>query len=83
MNRVEDVVCVAILDIDHFKSINDQFGHQAGDAVLTLFAKICKYQFRQDDVFGRYGGEEFVLLLNLNLRKNYYRSRFCPLYNLS
>lgn len=64
MNRVEDVVCVAILDIDHFKSINDQFGHQAGDAVLTLFAKICKYQFRQDDVFGRYGGEEFVLLLN-------------------
>ena len=64
MNRQNDRVCVALLDIDNFKQFNDNFGHQTGDTVLTLFAKLCKYQFRQDDVFGRYGGEEFVLLLN-------------------
>ncbi|QPG05880.1 GGDEF domain-containing protein [Salinimonas marina] len=64
MNREDDRVCVALLDIDNFKQFNDSFGHQTGDAVLALFAKLCKYQFRQDDVFGRYGGEEFVLLLN-------------------
>ena len=64
MNRQNDRVCVALLDIDNFKQFNDNFGHQTGDNVLALFAKLCKYQFRQDDVFGRYGGEEFVLLLN-------------------
>lgn len=52
-----------ILDIDNFKSINDRFGHDAGDLVLKAVAYICKTTKRQTDVAARIGGEEFVLLL--------------------
>ncbi|MFC4058911.1 diguanylate cyclase [Planomonospora corallina] len=54
---------VAILDIDHFKQINDRYGHGAGDQVLMRFAKLVGGQVRVDDVLARYGGEEFVLVL--------------------
>ncbi len=49
-------------DIDHFKSINDTFGHQAGDAVLTSFGHVLKSECRPGDLVARYGGEEFVML---------------------
>ena len=56
-------MCLALIDIDHFKSFNDQFGHAAGDAVLTAFAETCAQQLRSDDKIGRYGGEEFLLIM--------------------
>ncbi|MDA8387125.1 MAG: sensor domain-containing diguanylate cyclase [Nitrospiraceae bacterium] len=52
-----------MFDIDHFKKINDTYGHKAGDIVLREFAQIVKKEVRKTDVFARYGGEEFVLLL--------------------
>jgi diguanylate cyclase (GGDEF)-like protein len=52
-----------LLDIDHFKSVNDRFGHDAGDMILKAVAEICKLTKRQSDVVARFGGEEFVLLL--------------------
>ena len=64
MDRRSDVSCVALIDVDRFKQINDQFGHDAGDDMLIHIAKLFKYQIRRQDVFGRYGGEEFVMLLD-------------------
>lgn len=55
--------CLAILDLDHFKAINDAHGHLVGDAVLRVFADIISSSLRQQDGSGRYGGEEFLLLL--------------------
>ncbi|WP_458735446.1 sensor domain-containing diguanylate cyclase [Zobellella taiwanensis] len=52
-----------LLDLDHFKDINDAFGHETGDKVIQAFARLCKNVFRQADVIGRWGGEEFVVLL--------------------
>ncbi|MCC6227951.1 MAG: diguanylate cyclase [Phycisphaerales bacterium] len=54
---------VAILDLDHFKSINDTYGHPAGDAAIQGMAKILQAACRQSDVACRYGGEEFVLIM--------------------
>lgn len=54
---------LAILDIDHFKRINDSFGHLYGDEVLLLFSRIMKKTFRSTDLLFRYGGEEFVVVL--------------------
>lgn len=56
--------CVAMLDIDRFKSINDRHGHAAGDEVLRRFADAVRAQLRPSDALGRYGGEEFLLLLD-------------------
>lgn len=55
--------CIALLDIDHFKSINDEFGHAVGDAVLLAFAQACHHQLRTNDRLGRFGGEEFLLVM--------------------
>jgi len=55
--------CVAMIDLDHFKKVNDTYGHEAGDAVLVAFAKILKDQARTTDIVGRYGGEEFIVIL--------------------
>ena len=54
---------IAIADADHFKSINDTFGHPAGDAVLQGIAKILRRECRMSDIVCRYGGEEFVVLM--------------------
>ncbi len=55
-------LAVAMLDADHFKAINDRHGHHAGDEVLRAIASRCQGMLRANDVFGRYGGEEFVVL---------------------
>jgi diguanylate cyclase (GGDEF)-like protein len=54
---------IALIDIDHFKPINDEFGHSAGDKVLLAFAQLCQQQLRSNDRLGRYGGEEFMLVM--------------------
>jgi len=54
---------VAILDIDHFKRVNDDFGHDVGDAVLVAFSQACAGKLRSSDRLGRYGGEEFLLIM--------------------
>jgi diguanylate cyclase (GGDEF)-like protein len=56
-------VCLAMLDIDHFKSVNDTFGHQGGDRVLAQVGRLMQRQFRPTDLIARYGGEEFAVLL--------------------
>ena len=61
--RVDTPLCIALLDIDNFKKINDTHGHQMGDVVLVHLVAIIKETIRTNDLIGRYGGEEFVLLL--------------------
>ena len=54
----------AMLDVDHFKSVNDRYGHPTGDRVLTSLAALLRRRLRQSDTIGRYGGEEFAVLLD-------------------
>lgn len=61
--RRQGRLCVALLDLDHFKQLNDRFGHQAGDRVLQAFAKRGRGMLRRSDLFSRYGGEEFVAVM--------------------
>lgn len=61
--RHERELCAIIFDIDHFKGINDRFGHLAGDYVLRELARVIQDRTRRDEVFARYGGEEFVIIL--------------------
>jgi diguanylate cyclase (GGDEF)-like protein len=64
MRRYGDPLCLVAVDLDHFKAINDQYGHAAGDAVLTAAAGVFREQTRLDiDVIARTGGEEFVILM--------------------
>ena len=53
---------MVMFDLDHFKDVNDKFGHQAGDQVLRHVVARCQENLREQDIFGRYGGEEFVIL---------------------
>lgn len=55
--------CFVMLDLDHFKSVNDRFGHPAGDRVLTALAQLLQQRLRNSDAIGRYGGEEFLLVM--------------------
>ncbi|MDE1915382.1 MAG: diguanylate cyclase [Sphingomonadales bacterium] len=55
--------CLAVIDLDHFKLVNDRFGHAAGDAVLRSFARVARQGLRATDMLARIGGEEFALLL--------------------
>ena len=58
-------LALVMLDIDHFKAVNDQYGHPAGDMVLKEVARRAKSVLRDGDVLARYGGEEFIVLLNV------------------
>ncbi len=61
--RYQRDLSLVMLDIDHFKPVNDKYGHLAGDHVLKQCAQRIQHSIRRDDIFARYGGEEFVLLL--------------------
>ncbi len=63
-NRYKEPAALFVIDIDHFKKFNDDYGHKAGDAVLTLVSSVIKGAVRDTDLVFRYGGEEFVVLLN-------------------
>lgn len=61
--RMERPFCCMMLDLDHFKGINDRYGHLVGDQVLQEFARHCLGSVRAVDLVGRYGGEEFIILM--------------------
>jgi diguanylate cyclase (GGDEF)-like protein/PAS domain S-box-containing protein len=61
--RLNHPFAAMILDIDHFKRVNDQYGHAAGDQALRILAERCRRSSRSVDLVGRYGGEEFVMLM--------------------
>lgn len=63
MRRENGALCLAIWDIDHFKKVNDTFGHQAGDKALHVVGKTLNKLIRDVDMVARYGGEEFVMIL--------------------
>ena len=61
--RTGKPLCIALIDLDFFKAINDQYGHQAGDDVLCSFARDAAQLLRETDIIGRWGGEEFLVLM--------------------
>jgi diguanylate cyclase (GGDEF)-like protein len=61
--RHHDQLCLLLLDIDHFKRVNDTYGHPAGDVVLAEFAQLLRDGLRVGDIAGRWGGEEFLVVL--------------------
>ena len=62
-SRSQHASCLVMCDIDHFKSINDNYGHMAGDEVIRHMSSLIKQHVRETDISGRYGGEEFAILL--------------------
>ena len=70
-SRQHQPFCVAMCDIDFFKAINDNYGHLAGDIVLKEVSQLISAEMRQYDSVGRYGGEEFLLLLNASSEDAY------------
>jgi len=68
-HRMERAFACMMLDLDHFKQVNDTYGHPIGDQVLREFARRCKVSVREVDLVGRYGGEELVILLPETERK--------------
>jgi diguanylate cyclase (GGDEF)-like protein/PAS domain S-box-containing protein len=63
MQRYRHPASLLIADLDHFKKINDEHGHQAGDLALKAFADACRQEIREADIFGRLGGEEFSIMM--------------------
>jgi diguanylate cyclase (GGDEF)-like protein/PAS domain S-box-containing protein len=61
--RYSHNIAILLLDVDHFKQVNDSYGHLAGDLILQRVARECQGHLRSSDVFARYGGEEFICLL--------------------
>ena len=72
-SRYDKNLCIAMLDLDWFKQINDSYGHVVGDKVLREFALLCKTTLRESDVVGRIGGEEFLLILSHTASEDAYR----------
>ena len=62
--REEKLPFLVLFDLDHFKKVNDTYGHQAGDFVLQCFAEMVSDTVRASDIFARYGGEEFIMLIS-------------------
>jgi len=63
VRRYTRPLCLALLDIDHFKRINDDYGHEVGDQVLIEIARVMEAELRDHDLCGRWGGEEFLVLM--------------------
>lgn len=61
--RYNAALSITIFDLDHFKNVNDRWGHQVGDEVLKHISRIVQSQLRESDILARYGGEEFILLM--------------------
>ena len=61
--RHHQTIAILMIDLDHFKKINDTFGHQTGDEALRQFADLCRAELRKIDIVGRFGGEEFIAIL--------------------
>jgi diguanylate cyclase (GGDEF)-like protein len=61
--RYKEKISLILIDLDNFKQVNDNYGHQAGDNILVKVAKLMKQQLRGCDFIGRYGGEEFIIIL--------------------
>ena len=73
--REEYPICIIMIDLDHFKRINDTYGHEAGDVVLKVIADVLAEQSRRGDFACRYGGEEFVIVMpNIGLETAYERA---------
>jgi diguanylate cyclase (GGDEF)-like protein len=62
--RYHSSFCLAVIDLDHFKKINDTYGHLVGDKAIKLFSKLMETNKRQGDIFGRLGGDEFGFILH-------------------
>lgn len=76
--RYENPCAVIMLDIDHFKRVNDNFGHNVGDKILIEFSTLLTKMIRKTDTLGRWGGEEFLIIApNLNLESG---KKFCRSY---
>jgi len=65
--RIDSPLSVLLFDLDNFKSVNDTYGHEVGDEVLKELVETVKSNIRRDDVFGRWGGEEFIVVCNQTL----------------
>ncbi|NWG06066.1 MAG: diguanylate cyclase [Chloroflexi bacterium] len=68
--RYRHPLCALMLDVDHFKQINDQHGHASGDKALTTVANVIRSTLRSTEISGRYGGDEFIVLLPETLPEN-------------
>lgn len=62
-NRRKERIGLIMFDIDHFKSVNDHYGHDIGDEVLVCITKLIRANIREEDSFGRWGGEEFIIVI--------------------
>ena len=67
--RLNTQYAVVFFDLDHFKKLNDTYGHECGDVVLSTFGKILNKSIRDHDIVGRYGGEEFIAIIHFNLNR--------------